>query len=452
MKKLFIILLLLGGGFAGAAWWWHRHHAGSGNGNAYTTMPVEFGRLVETVSATGVVQPRQTYSIGSEASGRVVEIAVDFNQEIEEGAILLRLDDQVASQQRDQARTAIEAAGIGVKQAAAQRDTAQKVLEREQTRPPELKRDIEVQILSNQLAASEAALEGARNKVKQAEQALALAELALTKTVVRAPVLKGSEKSSGIGSLAEGASASKPRRKFLVLDRKVSLGQMVGPPLQAHLFTLAGDLDTMQIDAQVAEGDVSKVAKGLTADFTVASYSDADLHFTGTVRDVRMLPINDRGAVFYKVILEAKNESDPATARWRLTPGVTATIDIIRRQHDKTWKMPAMALSFQPDDTKLSEAARAKLRRGQADKEREHWRPVWMVGEDHTPWPVFVRIGGTNKAGDMGIRDQSFIEVLEWDPELSSKPDADKQETYPQVIIGAPQEKAGLFNPPNIKF
>jgi HlyD family secretion protein len=450
VKKLVILLLLLGAGLAGLAWWW-RHQNGSANGTAYTTMPVEFGKLIDTVNATGIVQPRQTYAVGAEASGRVVEIAADFNQEVEEGAILLRLDDQVLRQQRYQAQTAVEAARIGVKQSEAQRDTARKVLEREQTRPPELKREIEVQILANQLASAEATLEGARNKVKQAEQALVLSELALAKTIVRAPILKGIDRGSAIGSLVESESSSQTRRKFLVLDRKVSLGQMVGPPLQAHLYTLAGDLDIMQIDAQVAEGDVSKVGKGQSADFTVASYSDSELHFTGTVRDVRMLPINDRGAVFYKVILEAKNERDPATNRWRLTPGVTATVDIIRREHDNIWKLPTMALSFQPDESKLSEAVREKLQRWHNQKKPlEGWRTVWIVGKDRSPWPVFVRVGGTNMEGDTGIRDASSSEVLEWDPELSL--DAGKPETFPQVIIAAPAPKAGLFNPPNLKL
>ncbi len=448
MKKLIVILLLLGSGCAGAAWWINQRRNDAAHAVPYTTQPVEFGRLIETVNATGVVQPRQLYVIGAEASGRVIEVAGDFNQEVEEGAILLRLDDQAVRQQRDQARTAVEAAHISVKQAAAQRDTASKILEREETRPAELRRDVEVQILSNQLTAAEAALEGARNKVKQAEQALALAELALTKTVVRAPILAGREKSPGIGSLAEGDGSKSGRRKFLILDRKVSLGQMVGPPLQAHLFTLAGDLDIVQIEAQVAEGDVSKVAKGLSADFTVASYSETDLHFSATVRDVRLLPVNDRGAVFYKVILEAKNERDGSTERWRLMPGLTATIDVIRRQHNEAWKMPAMALSFQPDEATLSEEARAKLQRGQ---ERDHWRPVWIVGEDRTPWPVFVRISA-DKNAEAGIRDTSFIEVLEWDPDLKTKPVAGKPETYPRVIIAAPPGKAGLFSPPNIKL
>jgi hypothetical protein len=70
---------------------------------------------------------------------------------------------------------------------------------------------------------------------------------------------------------------------------------VIAPPVSGHLFTLAGDLDVVQIEAQVAEGDIGKVSSGLVAEFTVASYSDADQHFQGKITDVRLLPVNDRG-------------------------------------------------------------------------------------------------------------------------------------------------------------
>lgn len=445
MKKLIVLLLLIGGAFAGAAWWFNHHQHSASSGAAYTVVPVEHGRIVETVSATGVIQPRQLYAIGSETVGRVVEIGVDFNQEVEEGAILARIDNQASLKQREQAMTAIEAAKIGVKQAIAQRDTAKKVLEREQTRPVELRRDLEVQVLTNQLISAEAQLDGALNKVKQAEEALALAEVALSKTVIRAPILRATDDGSPVGALLDTSGTAK-KRKFLVLDRKVSLGQMVGPIVQGHLFTLAGELDTVQIESQVAEADISKVSKGLTADFTVASYSDTETPFKAKVSDVRLLPVNDRGAVFYKVILEAKNERDPQTGRWRLTPGLTTTIDIERRKHDQAWKMPAMALSFQPDEAKLSESARDKMRKWQDVKTHDQWRPVWVVGEDRKPWPLYVRIGGMNNQSEPGIRDLSFTEVLEWDPEMAVKPDPVKANTIPEVIIAAPPGKSGSFN------
>ena len=96
--------------------------------------------------------------------------------------------------------------------------------------------------------------------------------------------------------------------------------------------------------------------------------------------------------------------------------------------------------------------ARKKLQDWEDRKDREHWRPVWVVREDATPWPVFVRIGGENNQEETGIRELSFTEVLEWDPDLDVKPEAGKPATYPRVIIAAPEAKPGLFSQPKIKF
>ena len=208
----------------------------------------------------------------------------------------------------------------------------------------------------------------------------------------------------------------------------------------------------MHVEARVPEGDVGKVRRGQEAEFTVSSGSDAERPFRGKVSDVRLLPINDRGAIYYKVIIEVRNERDPATGRWRLTPGQTATVDVLLRHRDRAWKMPAMALSFQPDPALLSKEARDKLRRWQSVKDAELWKPVWVGGADGKPWPIFVRVGGKGPSGETGLHDLSFTEVLEWDPDLSPRPEAGKPATYPRVIIAIPPGKHGLFNPPNLKL
>jgi hypothetical protein len=162
--------------------------------------------------------------------------------------------------------------------------------------------------------------------------------------------------------------------------------------------------------------------------------------------------VTDRGAVFYKVLIEVRNELDPATKRWRLTPGLTATVDVLRRRHERAWKVPSMALNFQPDDALLTAEGRAKLHKGPPAKDREHWKTVWVVGAGNHPWPVFVRTGGPGPGGETGIRDLSFTEVLEWDADLSPRPEPVREATYPEVIIAAPPGKQGLFSAPNIKF
>jgi membrane fusion protein (multidrug efflux system) len=452
VKKLLLVLLLLGAALAGGAWFLTQRYAGQ-RGAACTEVAVEYGPLAETVSVTAVIQPPRVYPVGTEAVGKVVEVAADFNQVVEEGAVLLRLDDRAARQKRDQAATAVDAARAALGQAEGTRDAALAVLERERRLDPALRRVTETRLAEGHLKSAEAAVEAARVKIRQAQQELALAELALEHTVVRAPVLREEDADhAGVGALAgEKPVSSRAPRKFVVLDRKVSLNQMIEPPLNGQLFTLAGDQAVMHVEAQVPEGDAGKIRRGLEAEFTVAS-EDADLHFRGKVKDVRLLPINDRGAIYYKVIIEARNQRDPATGRWRLTPGLTATVDLQLRKRAHAWKMPAMALSFQPEEAQLSKQAREKLKRWESVKDADWWKPVWVAGTDGKPWPVFVRVGGKGPAGETGLHDLSFTEVLEWDPELAPRPEAGKPSTHPRVIIAAPPGKHGLFNPPNLKL
>jgi hypothetical protein len=254
----------------------------------------------------------------------------------------------------------------------------------------------------------------------------------------------------GVGSLAgDSVPADGPsRRSFTVLDRHVSLNQEVGPPASAQLFTLAGSMDRMQVQVQVVEGDVNKIRRGLEADFTVPA-GDGEVAYKGSVEEVRLVPTSERGAVFYLVIVDVRNSSDPVSGDWNLRPGLTASVDFIRRVHDRVWKVPAGALAFQPDPASLSEEARARL----AELPGASWKTVWVVGADERPWPVFVRTGGVNAAGESGIQDAQSAEVLEWDPTFRPAPDAKVPATLPRLIIAAPAEKkSSFFSAPNIKF
>ncbi len=456
VKKLLVILLLMGALIAGGAYWLNQRRTGAGPEITYSTVAVEFGSLTETVTATGPVQPARVYVVGAQAQGEVVEVRADFNQEVEEGEILLRVDDRPARQKRDQAATAVAAARKLVEQAQAKQNEARVALDIERGLGSASSEN-KLRLLEAQLRTVDKAVEIAQDKVRLAQTELDGAELAVRYTVVRAPVLVPDGSSQAPGKQGAGVGALSPdeprgeRRKFLVLDRKVSLGQTIGPPLSGHLFTLAGELSVVHVEAQVAEGDIGKVVKGDAATFTVAS-GDEDVEFEGKVIDVRLLPVSDRGAIFYKVILEAQNRRDPDTGRWALTPGLTANVDILRRRHERTWKMPSVALSYQPEEALIGPEARAKLKAWQSHKDADHWKPVWVVGKDKKPWPLFVRVGGKNAAGKPGIRDLSHTEVLEWDPELADRPDSARPETIPEVIIAAVAARTGLFNLPNIKF
>jgi HlyD family secretion protein len=460
VKKLLLLLLLIALGLAGAAYWHTARQQHAHEADRYTLAPVEYGRAAEVVSATGVVQPRDVYPAGTEVAGRVVEVLADFNQVVQEGDVLLRLDDRMARQRLRQAEVAVEAARAGVKQAEATRDTAQKAAQRVEEMSPQVRRQADVDVARGHLRAAEAGVDASRVKVEEAEAARQQAELALRLHTVRTPVLgpdpTGASAAAaadrpGIGTVAADAPPAGRKRSFVVLDRKALLNQEVGPPASAQLFTLAGDLDRMQVHAQVVEGDIGKIGRGMEARFTVPG-PDGDAAFTGRVDEIRLAPANERGAVFYRVVVDVRNERKPAAGDWLLRPGLTASVDFLRRVHDPVWKVPAAALNLQVDPAQLTEAARAKLERPRNLPDPQDWRPVWVVGQQEKPWPVFVRVGGTNERGEPGIQDAQFSEVLGWDPELWPPPDPKDPWTWPRVIVALAPPKKGLFNPPNIKF
>jgi HlyD family secretion protein len=461
VKKLLLVLLLLGGLLAGVASWLRWERTPPLGPDSYSLSPVEFGRTTEVVSATGVVQAGKVYQVGTQLSGKVVQVLADFNQVVEEGEVLLRLDDQRAQENLKQAELAVSAARVGVRQAEAARGAAEKTLQRERERAPEVRRQVDVDLAESQLESARAGVEAARVKVEEAEEARRQAEEALRRTVIRAPVLAAVEVpghsaaqpgAQGVGSLAPEGAATREKRTFTVLDRRVELNQQVGPPASAHLFTLAADLERMRVHVQVAEGDVHKVMRGLPAEFTVSGGDDNEPVFRGKVEDVRLVPVSEHGAVYYRVILDVPNERNPVSGDWRLRPGLTASVDILRRTHERVWKVPAAALNFHPEGSALTEAARAKLARWQSRPDHDLWSPVWVVGADGRPSPVLVRLGGVNARGETGIQEAQSTEVLEWDPELQPRPDPRDPAAMPRLIIGMPPAPKGLFTAPTIKF
>src|SRR5262249_23545410 len=180
----------------------------------------------------------------------------------------------------------------------------------------------------------------------------------------------------GLAPPSKGAPPA-GRRKSLIIDSRVKRGQLIGPPLSSSLFTLATDLKHVEVHAQVNESDIGAVRKGLEASFTVSAYSEEDLRFRGKVKEIRPMPANVQGAVYYDTVIEVANQKDPGTGEWRLRPGMTASVDIIRREHKKVWKVPSAALNLQLDPPYQSEAAQAHLEEWRQRKDHEEWRPVW---------------------------------------------------------------------------
>lgn len=449
VKRLLLILTVLAVAVGTAAYGWHLWRRHETEHLAYTVEPVQRGTLDEVVSATGRVRPREIYIVGSELAGRVTAVLADYNQTVAEGDVLLRLDDRLAKVRLEQAEIAVELAKVDVKKAEVQRDTAAKMLKRLRDMSKEVRKPEDVDIAEGKWRAADVAVEEAQNKVRQAEDARRQADVGLRLLTVRAPVLESAASASqpnrpGTGVVVEEPPSSRSKRSFFVLERKVSVNQEIGSSLQGHLFTLASDLHHMRVTAEVGEGDIDKVRRGMTARFTVGNAGEDAPKYHGTIEEIHLMPSDEHGAVFYQVEIDARNEREGESGAWKLRPGQTASVDIIRRSHRHAWKVPSAALTFEPTGDQLSDAARQKLAQRESLPHPDQWQTVWLA-TDSKPWPIFVRTGGKNAEGDTGITADRHTEALEWDAEV-------KDPAALQVITAAPPPKKSIFSIPKIQF
>ncbi|MCI0456770.1 MAG: HlyD family efflux transporter periplasmic adaptor subunit [Gemmataceae bacterium] len=436
MKKLLLVLIVVGLGLAGVAYVLNQPGIRPATPDIFTYAQVMRGPMVESISATGLLQPREVFVVSSELPGTVIEVRARVNDLVSEGDVLLRLDDRKHQLKLEEATGGLATAEAALAQVESLREAAQLAVK--------YQRDIQSSggfrsALDEAEAKLRAAIAGVRVAQAKVEHARTLqkeAQLARDLTMVRVPTAQG--------------SSGDPKRQYLVLEKKVQRGQLVGPPAGLPLFTLAGDLNNMEVHAEVAEGDIGKVRKGLTVEFTVASYWDPEVKFRGVVKEIRPLPTNVKGAIFYSTVIEVANRKDPRTDEWMLRPGMTAAVDVIIRSRAKVWKVPGSALNFQMEEAYQTEAAQARVKEWRQRSDADEWRPIWVWDEARkSPWPVFVRVGGL-KGGEPGMKDGDYNEILQW--EEGAEPATGGP--GPRVIIDAPPaRRPGLFDQPtNIKL
>jgi HlyD family secretion protein len=430
VKKLLWLLVLVFCLAGVAAWWANPTYRAMESQEGYSFAPAEHGNLIESISASGPISPRDYSPVGSELSGKVIKIFpnADYARHVEKGDPLLELDHALADDKLAMAKVAVKLAKANEEAAIASRDAAEVAYKNWKDKfAKEIATTEDRDKADYQLKAATAMRAAARVKVEEAEEAVKQAQLGVDYSTVRAPI-------SGT-----------------IIDRKVNNGQLIGPPVSAQLFVIVKDMKDMQVNAQIPESDIGKIRTGMEATFTVYSFSDLSAPFTGKVSQIRQMPntaAQEKGAVFYTTVVEAENRRNPAsTDLWMLLPGMTASVDIRLREHKNTWKAPAAAVSLQIDESFQDEAARKKLHEWQTRKDASDWKPVWIM-KDKKPYPIFIRLGGKNPQGETGIKDGQYQEILEWDPdpELTPRPDPNKPETIPQLIIAAPPaRKPGLF-------
>jgi HlyD family secretion protein len=428
VKKLLVVLVVVAAGLAGGAYWINAPHSVAMTESTFTYARAQRGDLCDTVSGTGTLQPREVALVSSELPGVVVEVLAKVNDVVSEGDALCRLDDRRPRLKLQEAEDGVATARAYLSQAESLQQAAELALRYQKDIEDKGGFRSERDQAQVKLKAAQAGVSVARAKLRAAETAQSEAKLALDQTAIRAP------------------RSPAGKRRFHILERKVEPGQMVGPASSVPLFTLAEDLRCMEVHTEVAEGDIDRVRVGLPASFTISSSSESDRRFQGKVKQIRPTPASVKGAVYYNVVLEVDNARNAVTGEWWLRPGMTAAVDIVLRRHTAAWKVPTAALSFQMDDSYQTEAARARLARWQARPDHTDWKPVWTWDEDHAcPMPVFVRL---SKAGQVGIKDGDYNEVLEWEP--GRKP---ASSGGLRVITNAPPARTpGFFDQPaNLK-
>ena len=215
-------------------------------------------------------------------------------------------------------------------------------------------------------------------------------------------------------------------------------------------FIIASDLGDLEVYAQISQGDIGRVRPGVKTQFTVDAFPDEK--FEGEVTEINLMPVVVQGATTYPAVIPVRNKQ--AEGDWILRPGMTVNVDITRDRHTKVWKLPDAATSLQPDPHFITRAAQDKLGKRQEilkNQNPDDWVTVWIMGKDKKPWPIFVRVGGKREDGKPGIKENTYTEVLEWDPTSSekewvSKLDPNNEKTYPPpLIIAAPQPKGSIF-------
>lgn len=325
------ILLVLG--IAGAALLVRRHRNDTAAAVHYETQPATRGRLVETVSATGTLAPVNEVEVGSEVSGTMKTVEVDYNDWVTNGQVLARIDTVKLAAQVLQSEASLESARANVLDAEATVREAEAQLTR-----LERARELSGGKVPSQLefAAQEATVARARAKVasSRAEVSKAQATLDLNrsdmgKAVIYSPV-------NGV-----------------VLTRQIEPGQTVAASFEAPvLFTLAEDLAKLELQVDVDEADVGQVHEGQEASFTVDAYPDKQ--FPATITQVRYGSKTTEGVVTYTTVLNVSNDD------LSLRPGMTATAVITTKQADDALLVPSAALRFEPPPAPVAEPAGQK--------------------------------------------------------------------------------------------
>lgn len=347
IKGILIALVIVSLLFWGIAWAITQYNKTP----RYKVRKIKRTTITETVEASGTINPVTTVNIGSQVSGMISAIYVDFNSKVTKGQLLAQIDPSLFQAQVEKAQGDLNSAKANYEKIKAMLIYDKKNYERYKklyTKRYVAKSDVE--LAEATYKSDVAQLDAMSAQIAQANATLQNNLTNLKYTKIISPV-------DGV-----------------VVSRDVDVGQTVAASFQTPtLFMVAQDLTKMQIEVNVSEADIGRVAVGQDVDYTLDGY--ADMTFRGKVSQVRISPTTVNNVVTYNVIVEVDNEDQ------KLKPGMTANVSIITNRKDDALCVPNDALRFTPTE----------ITGGQKYKEQGIW-----VMRDRKPVRVTIKTGAKN--------------------------------------------------------
>jgi HlyD family secretion protein len=352
---------------------------------SYKTARVERGTIASTVSATGNLSAVITVQVGTQVSGTIQKLYVDYNSRVRKGQPIAEIDPALFRASVAQAQGNYLNAQANVMKARATLVDAERTLKRnKQLLSDGIISQADYDTADTACQSARAGLKAAQGSVAQTSGALMQARTNLNYSIIRSPV-------DGI-----------------VISRAVDVGQTVAASFQTPtLFTIAQDLTKMQIEVSVDEADISRIKLDQKASFTVDSYPEQS--FRGRVVQIRSAPVITQNVVTYVVVVNVDNSD------LKLKPGMTANVSIEVARRDICLRLPLAALRFRPKGVVGQEKAK-RPEAGSKAIRKEKGQQVYLLREDK-PVAVPIRTGiadtastevvdGALKAGDEVIVEQ----------------------------------------------
>ncbi|MET3874822.1 MULTISPECIES: efflux RND transporter periplasmic adaptor subunit [Chitinophaga] len=340
----------------------------------FDTAKPEYGHIATTVTATGTIQPVDTVAVGTQVSGTIKYLYVDFNTKVKKGQLLAELDKDLFQAQVDQLRANVQVAQTNLEY---QKNNFQRQ-----------------ELLYKTGAISKADYDIASNQIGQAKANVASVTAQLNSALKNFSFTE-------IHSPIDG----------VVLNRNVSVGQTVAASFNTPtLFVIAKDITKMQVEASVDEADIGNVKDSLRVTFTVDAYLE-DV-FSGRVQEIRLQPSVSSNVVTYNTIINAPNDN------MKLKPGMTANVTIYTAEKDTALLLPVKALKFIPDSVQLKDyVIQSAVRRNRGttaqtkDTTGGRFKSTARIGSSNYVW---LLRGDTlvQRHIRTGLNDNTHIEVL----------------------------------------